>query len=61
MATVYGERERRRDPAVLHEAERQLIDHNRSMGAADKQMIRTLFLRLAAMRDDDTRVTGPQL
>lgn len=44
---VYGRGGRRRDAAVLNEAERALLDQYRQMDAPARQMVRTLFARLA--------------
>jgi hypothetical protein len=49
--------DRRRDRNVLTMWERQLVDEYRSMDVSAKQMIRTLFERLAATSEPADEVT----
>lgn len=48
LRVLYGAAGAGRDPKTLSEAERALIERYRTMDAAGKQMVRTLFDRLAA-------------
>lgn len=47
LTTLHGRRGPQRDLHILSDLERAMIDQYRQMAAADRQMIRTLFARLA--------------
>lgn len=47
LVALYGPTGRRRNPHVLLDAERRMIDDHRRMDPAGRQMIRVLFQRLA--------------
>jgi hypothetical protein len=49
LKVLHGEETVGRNPHLLSDAERRLIDHYRASAPADKQMLRTLVARLAVV------------